>query len=138
MSSPKTAPSTSRLRTPPSASTFLSNVKQIFLQSGRRVDEERAKLEKKNVALAEGFAATLPPLVSPFLETGANFVSYEDDNVVRNIFMWYANNGSELGYLYWDESGRREERESQRLAVPFILRHLHGQADSAAGGLHCG
>ena len=84
------------------------------------MDEERAKLEKKNVAAAEGFATPLPPLTSAYLEAGAQFVSYEDDNVVLNLFLWYVNNGNELGWLYWDDSGRREERESQRLAVPFI------------------
>ena len=99
---------------------FLSNIKQIFLTSGRRVDEERAKLEKRNLAQAEGASLNLPPLTSEYLERGARFTSYEDDDVVLDVLLWYANNGNELGYLYWSENGQKEERESQRVAVPFI------------------
>ena len=99
---------------------FLSNIKQIFLTSGRRVDEERAKLEKRNLAQAEGANMNLPALTSEYLERGAQFTSYEDDDVVLDVLVWYANHGSELGYIYWSETGEKVERESHRLAVPFI------------------
>ena len=101
---------------------FLSNIKQIFLLAGKRVDEERAKLEKRNIALGEGMSsAPLPILSSPYLERGQYFVSYEDDNVVLDkILLWYVNNGDELGYLYWSETGEKVEKEFQRIPVPFI------------------
>ena len=101
---------------------FLSNIKQIFLMSGKRVDEERAKAEKRNNAVGEGMSsAPLPVLSSPYLEDGQQFVSYEDDNVVVDkILLWYVNNGDELGYLCWSDTGEKIEREEQRIAVPFI------------------
>ena len=39
---------------------FISSIKQIFMQSDRRVDEERAELEKKNVALTKRPSLNLP------------------------------------------------------------------------------
>ena len=101
---------------------FLSNIKQIFLTAGKRVDEERAKAEKRSIVHGEGMSTgPLPTLTSPYLEKGQYFVSYEDDNVVVDkILLWYANNGEELGYLYWSDTGEQVEREDQRIAVPFI------------------
>ena len=98
---------------------FLSNIKQIFLLSGKRVDEERQRQDRRKGDAASA-PVPLPQLRSEYLEAGQRFMSYEDDAVVLDVLVWYVNNGDELGYLYWSATGKKEESEDHRLAVPFI------------------